>query len=234
MDVKIHSSRDGRYRHVGAHVGLATGRNTWQDTRPDGNIDGFTTSARTAITNASGGIYGGQLGCDYQFVGTSFVVGLEGTVDGANIEGTNQDEFNAPWTLRERIGLYGTVTGRVGYAVPGASNVLLYFKGGVVFANTRFEIENSGITLGTPSTTRTGWTVGAGVEWAFAPAWSLFVEGDYYDTGHATEGFTNAFAIANGSVLAPFTINTHTTYETLKVGVNFRFWSEGGPVVARY
>jgi outer membrane immunogenic protein len=175
--------------HIGANIGLASCRNTWQDTRPDGNIDGFTTSARTAITNTSGGIYGGQIGCDYQFAASPFIIGLEGTINGANIEGTNQDAFNAPWTLRDRIPLFGTVTGRVGYAVPGASNVLLYFRGGVVFAENRFEIENSGVTLGTPSATRTGWTVGAGVEWAFTPNWSLFVEGDYFDTGHATEAF---------------------------------------------
>ena len=108
--------------------------------------------------------------------------------------------------------------------MPGASNVLLYFKGGAVFAENRFEIENSGVTLGTPSTSRTGWTVGAGVEWAFAPNWSFFVQGDYYDLGkNATETFNNFFAVENASVLPPFTINTHTTYEDIKLGVNFRF-----------
>ena len=131
--------------------------------------------------------------------------------------------------------MFGTVTGRVGYAVPGASNVLLYFKGGVVFADNRFEIENSGVTLGTPSTTRTGWTVGAGVEWAFAPNWSFFVQGDYYDLGkNATENFTNFFAVENAFIAPPFSINTHTTYEDIKLGVNFRFFTGPAPVVARY
>jgi len=224
--------------HIGANIGVATGRNSWQDTLPDGNIDGFGATVftnRTAITNTSGGIYGGQIGCDYQFAAYPVVIGLEGTINGANIEGTNQDEFNAPWTLRQRIPLFGTVTGRVGYAVPGASNVLLYFRGGAVFAENRFEIENSGVTLGTLSTSRTGWTVGAGVEWAFAPAWSFFVEGNYYDLGkNATETFNNFFAVENASVLPPFTINTHTTYEDIKLGVNFHFFSGPAPVVARY
>ena len=225
--------------HIGAHVGLASGRATWQDTIPDGNIDagqGGVLTQRTATTDTSGGIYGGQIGCDYQFGASPFVVGLEGTVDGSNIEGTNMDAFNFTWTLRNRVPLFGTVNGHIGYAVPGASNVLLYFRGGVVFANNRFEIENSGVTLGTPSTTRTGWTVGAGVEWAFAPAWSFFVEGNYYDLGNnATESFTNAFAVQNAFIMPPFTIKTRTTYEDIKLGVNFRFWSHsGGPVVARY
>ena len=205
---------------------------------PDGNIDAFGATAftnRTAITDTSGGIYGGQVGCDYQFAASPFVVGLEGTINGANLEGTNQDAFNFTWTLRNRIDLFGTVTGRVGYAVPGASNVLLYFKGGVVFADNRFEIENSGVTLGTPSTTRTGWTVGAGVEWAFAPNWSFFIQGDYYDLGkNATENFTNFFAVENAFIAPPFSINTHTTYEDIKLGVNFRFFTGPAPVVARY
>ncbi|MGH6862893.1 MAG: outer membrane protein [Methylocella sp.] len=217
--------------HIGPHVGLASGRNTWRDTQPDGNIDGNTASNRTAVTDTSGGIYGGQLGCDWQFPATNFVIGVEGTIDGANIEGTNQDEFNAPWTLRNRIPLFGTVTGRLGYAVNSLNNVLLYFRGGVVFADTRFEIENSGVFLGAPSATRTGWTVGAGVEWAFAPAWSLFLEGNYYDTGHGTETFNNVPGSINPNIQ---TIDTHTKLETLKLGVNFRFWGGGGPVVARY
>jgi len=224
--------------HIGANIGVASGRNSWQDTLPDGNIDGFGATVftnRTAITDTSGGVYGGQVGCDYQFTAYPVVIGLEGTINGANIEGTNQDEFNAPWTLRQRIPLFGTVTGRVGYAVPGASNVLLYFRGGAVFAENRFEIENSGVTLGTPSASRTGWTVGAGVEWAFAPNWSFFVQGDYYDLGkNATETFNNFFAVENASVLPPFTINTHTTYEDIKLGVNFHFFSGPAPVVARY
>ncbi len=225
--------------HIGANIGVASGRNSWQDTLPDGNIDGFGATVftnRTAITDTSGGVYGGQVGCDYQLAAYPVVIGLEGTINGANIEGTNQDEFNAPWTLRQRIPLFGTVTGRVGYAVPGASNVLLYFRGGAVFAENRFEIENSGVTLGTPSTSRTGWTVGAGVEWAFAPNWSFFVQGDYYDLGkNATETFNNFFAVENASVLPPFTINTHTTYEDIKLGVNFRFGNMfAPPVVARY
>ena len=224
--------------HIGPHIGLATGRVTWQDTVPDGNIDGamlngVAISQRTAITDTSGGIYGGQLGCDWQFPATSLVIGFEGTVDGANIEGTNQDEFNAPWPLRNNVDLFGTVTGRLGYAVPGMNNVLLFFRGGILFADTRYEIENRGVTLGTPSATRTGWTVGAGIEWAFAPAWSLFIEGNYHDTDRYIETFDDAFAVLTGSIFPPFTIRTRTTYETLKLGVNFRFWGPVAPVVAK-
>lgn len=223
--------------HAGPHIGVATGRTTWRDRVPDGNIDaglaGVLTQ-RTANTDSSGGIYGGQLGCDWQFPNTSIVIGIEGMVDGANIEGANQDAFNFDWTLRSRVSLFGTVTGRLGYAVSGMSNVLLYFRGGVLFSENRYEIENSGVTVGAPVVFQTGWTVGAGVEWAFAPAWSLFVEGNYNDTDRYTEPFDNVFAVQNGFVRPPFLVRTHTTFETLKLGVNFRFLGEAAPVVARY
>ena len=38
--------------------------------------------------------------------------------------------------------------------------------------------------FGSASKTRTGWTIGGGVEWRFAPQWSAFLEGNYYDFGN--------------------------------------------------
>jgi len=118
-----------------------------------------------------------------------FVVGLEGTINGANLEAQT----------RMRSTLLGPpepdrfVRHRhrpVGYAVPGASNVLLYFKGGVVFADNRSKLRTAASRLHHRPPHR--WTVGAGVEWAFAPNWSFFIQGDYYDLGkNATENFTN-------------------------------------------
>ena len=112
--------------HIGANIGVASGRNSWQDTLPDGNIDGFGATVftnRTAITNTSGGIYGGQLGCDYQFAAYPVVIGLEGTINGANIEGTNQDEFNAPWTLRQLWLILGDGVNQAADLVSGATSI---------------------------------------------------------------------------------------------------------------
>jgi outer membrane immunogenic protein len=48
---------------------------------------------------------------------------------------------------------------------------------------------------------RVGWTAGGGVEWMFAPNWSVKVEGLYYNLGSAP---LQASAV---SLLSPFTIN---------------------------
>ncbi len=69
----------------------------------------------------------------------------------------------------------------------------------------------------------TGYTVGGGFEYMFAPAWSAKVEYQYYnfDTTHVS---TNA-----GLGALSYKDDLHT----VKVGVNYHFnW--GGPVVAKY
>jgi len=207
---------------------------TWQDTVADGNIDnnlpflgfGFgNPTTRTANIDGAGGVAGGQLGCDYQFGGI-WVVGIAGSINWSDVSATGMDQFNQTWTLRDKMDWYSTVTGRVGWTP--INTALVYGKGGAVFAHNNFEIENSGVTLGTPNQVITGWTVGAGVEWAFSPSWSIFLEGSYFGLPTKTETFNNAFAVANAFVNPPFTINVKPSFETVTFGVNYHFWGGGG------
>jgi len=204
--------------YIGGHVGLGVNNTRFQDTTPDGNIDAFTTSNRTAKSNGAGAVGGGQLGCDWQL--SNWVLGLQGTFSGANIGSTNQDQFNAPWTLTSNVSWIATVTGRVGWAI---NNVLLYGKGGGAWTNNKMEIENSGVTIFNGSTTRTGWTLGTGVEWAFAPNWSAFAEANYYSFGNTTGTLVNNVVNDMGGANAPFTFNTKMQLETFLLGVNYRF-----------
>ena len=217
--------------HIGGNVGLGAGETRWSDPTPDGNIDGISLG-RTALTDLTGGVAGGQLGCDYQFSGSNWVIGLAGSFNGANIASSMQDQFNSPYNLRDQVDWYATVTGRLGYAI---NTALIYAKGGVAFANNKFAINNSAINLGTPSDTFTGWTVGVGFEWAFAPSWSVFLEGNYYGFGTNSETFN---AAAGTGFIMPCGVCTPTafsnniriqpSFETLTVGVNYRFWGGGG------
>jgi outer membrane immunogenic protein len=69
-----------------------------------------------------------------------------------------------------------------------------------------------------------GYTIGAGLEYMFAPSWSANVEYQYYNFGNAT--FTTPAALVpTGS----FTTDDHV----VRAGVNYHFnW--GGPVAPRY
>jgi outer membrane immunogenic protein len=208
--------------HAGINLGLGTGQALWTDTVADGNIDNdlLAATTRTAHLDLLGGTGGGQVGCDMQLSRT-WVVGIGASLNGSLLGGTGMDQFNSDWTLHDNVDWYGTVTGRVGAAV--VNDVLIYAKGGLAFAHNNFEIENSGVTLGTPSDIRLGWTLGVGVDWAFSPNWSAFVEAAYYGFSSQTETFNNPVAVAGGFVDPPFTINVQPSFETVTFGVNYRF-----------
>jgi outer membrane immunogenic protein len=118
----------------------------------------------------------------------------------------------------------GSATGRLGYTWGPA---LLYAKGGYAWRDNN----NIGVTVGgvpaaftTDRRHKDGYTVGAGLEYMFAPNWSAKAEYQYYNFGTTT--FTSGPAPIVGS---HFRDDEHT----VKVGVNYRFgW--GGPVGTRY
>jgi outer membrane immunogenic protein len=176
--------------------------------------------------NNNNGVFiaGGQVGGNYQF--NNFVVGVEGTFDwaannnntttGIAVPGGNiiQVTSNNTWL--------STLAGRFGVAF---DRVLVYGKGGGAWiGNNSFTVTNvtTGASFtGSNSNTTTGWVVGAGVEWAFAPNWTVKAEYDFIGLGG------RSFTIPAGSP-APFAAgDTFTTgsnnVQMATVGVNFLF-----------
>ena len=117
----------------------------------------------------------------------------------------------------------GSVTGRVGYAW---GPTLAYVKGGYAFADNHLNVTVAGVpqALVADGARKNGWTVGAGLEYMFAPSWSAKVEYQYYNFGDTT--FTGGPADIVGT---SFRNDEHT----VKAGLNYRFgW--GGPAAANY
>lgn len=224
--------------YIGTNSGLGAGHTKWQDTVPDGNFDVFTTSARRAQTDFSGGVAGGQVGCDLQWWG-NWVVGVQGQFDWSDMSGVNQDQFNAPWTMQDRVQWFASATARVGWVAStwSPNNLLLYAKGGAAWAHNKLDIENSGTFIGNPSYTQLGWTVGGGLEWAFIPNVSVFVETDFYSFNNKT---STLLPVGGGFDNPPFTFTTKQQFETITIGLNWRWGGLGGwgapaaPVVGRY
>ena len=106
--------------------------------------------------------------------------------------------------------------GRLGYAV--APTWLLYFQGGGAWAHTSTDITAGGVQIGQTSKTSSGWTVGGGVEWMFAPHWSAFLEGNYMDFG------TRNGTVFGGACVPTCAFAAKATETTVLVGVNYRFW----------
>jgi outer membrane immunogenic protein len=213
---------------VGAHVGWGWGKK-------DFNV--FDTSFTPAPSlsggiDTSGPIFGGQLGCDWQFGAGkgpgagAWVIGIQGSISGADINGAGNNA-SVDNGLRSKTDFLASITGRLGWA-GWDPRVLFYARGGVAWAHERDQIGSSG---GFADQSRTGWTVGAGVEWAFAPNWSAFVEWDHYGFGSKSQTFVTP--PGDGTILHA-DIKQHI--ETVRIGVNYRFnWLLGkAPVVARY
>ena len=132
------------------------------------------------------------------------------------------------FTISDRNSNLGSVTGRLGYTWGPA---LLYAKGGVAFREKNNVFVTNTLTGAavpfTSSSDDVGYTVGAGLEYLFAPNWSAKVEYQYYNFGK-----TNVNLVAPGTGFAT-AVSYDRDVHTVKAGINYRFnW--GGPVVAKY
>jgi outer membrane immunogenic protein len=113
------------------------------------------------------------------------------------------------------------VRGRLGYSV-GPS--LFYATGGFAYGGVKTAINDVSF-----SDTRTGWTVGAGIETPFTllglfgPNWTSKTEYLYVDLGKATTDFTL------GAVPGEYT--SRVQEHIFRTGLNYHFNS---PVVAKY
>jgi len=100
-------------------------------------------------------------------------------------------------------------------------NSLLYATGGVAFMGARSSVLDPGEGESIRKTL-TGWTVGAGWEYGFAPNFSARVE--YRFTSFGTENFV--FPV-NGYTERHNDIDIHA----VRVGLTYRF---GGPIAPTY
>ena len=118
---------------------------------------------------------------------------------------------------------FGLFTGQVGYA---ANNFLLYVKGGAAVTSNSYRINTAAGALAgtTGDDTRWGGTIGVGVEYAFAPNWSVGLEYDHLFMQDKTYNFTGVAGLPFGSD------RIRQDVDLVTARLNYKF---GGPVVAQ-
>jgi outer membrane immunogenic protein len=234
---------------VGAHWGWGWGRKD-----VDARIiesEGFVSSAASGRIETDGAIFGGQVGCDYQFAGWGkgkgigggggWVIGIQFDAAGTDINGFTEDPLGGGFgVVRGKEDWLASVTGRLGWA--GWERTLIYVRGGGAWTHDRWDLSSTSFDFAQDvfSNNRSGWTVGVGAEWAFLPNWSAFVEWNHYDFGTESRSFTRREGLEGslltlhfGSETAQF--DAKQRLETVKIGVNYRFnFGKAAPVVARY
>jgi outer membrane immunogenic protein len=172
--------------------------------------------------DATGGTVGGQVG--YRWQAASWVFGLEAQGNWADFKGSNVSLNFAAITNRSKIDSFGFFTGQVGYAW---NNALLYVKGGAAVLHDKYDFfpTATGIVNGTASETRWGGVVGVGLEYGFAPNWSVAVEYDHAFMGD--RDITFAQIVPVGTPVD----RIRQDLDVVTARINYRF---GGPVVAKY
>ncbi|MBI5318526.1 outer membrane beta-barrel protein [Bradyrhizobium sp.] len=194
--------------YVGAHLGGAFGGNY--------NFNGLALSDNDA--RFMGGV---QAGADWQFYG-NWVVGAEGQYSWLSRNNASA-VFPAGYVYSNDQRGLGSITARLGYSFGAA---LVYVKGGYAYSDNRDVVTFAGVPIAfaLDSGHSSGWTIGGGAEYMFAPSWSVKAEYQYYDFGDSR--------FVAPAALVPFGA-FHNDEHTLKVGVNYRF-NFSSPVVARY
>ena len=95
---------------------------------------------------------------------------------------------------------------------------MFYGKAGGAWARFKFENPCGDCTSFDyfATETRSGWTVGGGIEYALFPNWSVKLEYDYLNFGSNTPTFV-------GTAGDTFTENIANRINEVKVGLNYRF-----------
>jgi outer membrane immunogenic protein len=142
-----------------------------------------------------GGFGGGQIGYNYQI--NNFVWGIEGDIAGGEI--SQNEPFGVPF-VKVSFDTLASLRGRLGIAY---GNALFYGTAGGGWGH--FKISALGVS---ESTWLSGWTAGAGIEYAFLPNLSVKIE--YLHYGFGSEDF---LGLPTGNL----------DVDTIKAGINYRF-----------
>ena len=223
--------------YLGVHGGYGWGRdrNRFNDAIASGvseGFEGFPAEFASFNHSTSGGVFGGQLGCNYQ-AATNWVIGVEGELWWSGIKGshTNPEDFADPGAFSRfasRNRWDADVALRLGYA---QDRSLFYGKAGVAFGNFRytethddFPTDNA-CAVGVANCnrsftdTRAGLLLGFGWEYALMNNWTFKAEYNYISFGSHTLPYPSATA---GITSFP----VRDTKQVVKVGLNYLF---GGP-----
>jgi outer membrane immunogenic protein len=212
--------------YVGGHIG---GGMLVDSVSQNGVSTGGFNLAGTGNLRPTGVIGGAQVGANYEFV--PWVVGIEGSWTDSGINGNALIGCTGPCAIgttaiaQERFTSeaqwFAALTGRFGYA---ANDWLFYGKAGGAWMNVRYteDLLTTGGVTAVPNQvltdSRTGFTVGAGIEFGLVENLSGKIEYDFYDFGSKNYNFSVVTPVSVGS-------NLHT----IIVGLNYKFNWSGGP-----
>jgi outer membrane immunogenic protein len=219
--------------YIGVNGGYSFGNDRLDQIAVQNGIVG--PSLEKGIVAPRGGIFGGQLGYNWQ-VG-SVVLGLEGdaqwsgqrdTVCGPQFCQTNPG-ITLATLVEHKLKWFATARGRIGWANEG---YLIYVTGGGAWGSVdeTDTLINTNLlpapVVASFSQTKGGWTVGAGIEAHLAGNWTAKLEYLHFDLGSTS----NVLPVP--AINATLTTNSRIRDDIVRAGINYKFGF--APVVASY
>jgi outer membrane immunogenic protein len=233
------------YDWTGIYVGFHVGGGMLTDSVSQNGVSPNNFNLGSGNLRPAGVIGGGQIGANYEFA--PWVVGVEGSWTDSAISGSTLIPCSGcavtvpavPLNLTMSIPnerftshalWFAALTGRVGYA---ANDWLFYAKAGGAWMHVSYTEDliggglssavppiASGVTVNTQviSDNRSGFTVGAGIEFGLVENLSGKIEYDFYDFGSKNYNF---------NAITP--VSVRSNLHALTVGLNYKFNWSGGP-----
>jgi outer membrane immunogenic protein len=179
----------------------------------------------------NGGVAGGEVGFNRRF--GSLVAGLEADLSWSDLHGSST-ATGVPFiggtfqtTLDRKLDWFGTVRGRLGL-LP-TNDLLLYATGGFAYGGAKTTLTGTNFVApcstgpincysGSTSGVSAGWAAGAGLEFAFAPGWSVKAEYLHLDLGDRS---VTAFDPASGG--GAVTATAATRADLVRAGFSYLF-----------
>ncbi len=217
--------------YVGVNLGYGGGDFQY-DASGTTDAAGTNPAAGRLRQSSSGVIGGGQIGYNYEMP-NGVLFGVETDIAasdiGARTSFSSVDSFGntAAGDVRSKIDDLGTVRGRLGKAMFDGRFVP-YVTGGFAYGGVKSSTGyacSSCVATGfnSPTSTQTGWTAGAGAEYALNRHLSMKAEYLYTDLGR-DDVATNAgqFSVG-GATLYNANVSEKATANVVRVGLNYRF-----------
>ncbi len=214
----------GFYAGVSAGYGFGGSGDVSTTGQSGVNVAALAAGTRPGLLSLdnSGFIGGGQIGYNWQF--GSIVAGIETDISYTNFGDRvtiNTGVLNN--TFRQNLDYLGTVRGRLGYAW---DRTLVYATGGFAYGGVNDRVDFFGPAgqvqfSGRTDRTKTGYTVGGGIEQSIGAGWSAKLEYLYYNLG---DNVVNVAAVPGGGGAGT---GYNTRFENdghiVRAGVNYRF-----------
>jgi outer membrane immunogenic protein len=208
------------YSWTGCYVGIEGG-GKWGRSRHDGYPPG--PIQLTPYFDVSGGLVGGEVGCNYQ-IGRSWAVGGEFDFSWADASGSSND--TGPGGIPTFVSTtkeqwLSTARLRVG---PTWDRFWVYATGGFAAASVQATLNTNlfGLPIFTETSTQYGWTAGVGGEYAFSGNWSAKLEYLYVNLDNKAFRFGNdPLVVALNAQRSGVNLENHI----FRAGINYRFTS---------